>query len=53
MTVFRVISKLLCLIVMNIAVVIIADYLCKLLMAFTIGDGSYYVSSCFYLFHLS
>ena len=48
---FRVLRYFLCLIVLNIAAVTITVYKCIYLMAFTMCDGSDYVTACFfYLF---
>ena len=48
---FRVLRHILCLIVLNIAAVTNTVYKCIYVMAFTMCDGSDYVTACFLFIH--
>ena len=51
LTVFRVLSYILCLIVLNIAAVMNSCFKCIYLVAFTMCNGSDYVTACFLFIH--
>ena len=53
LTLFRVLRYILCLIVLNIAAVTNNIFKCIYLMAFTMCDGSDYVTACFFIYSFS